>query len=404
MSHSEDADTDDFDLWTLFREAEKVAGAIDRGEMTSTDLEYMDAILKLDRCANEIVRRAIFSKNEDVDDIKTQSLELMLTNFYLGQLNAVAPMKRGPDGSLNMRHRLYSVRKASFFYTKFLSLCEANRILSKETKSSEEWRMFKGDVDKGNVHRNLSREARIAQHRRRKAIKAKIASLRKLKTDARDESLERSLSISILQDAIESGLSTILRLAQEEDMLKISTKERPEERARGRDSRLRSREIGHRGGGDGVSSGLSSSRGLQITRIEPRPGAMPSTLSRAVAGGDKHVVATFRGNAISGGMATTGGASNLIMKREIFKDGVFKPDHRLPTMSLEEFAALEVENAKKRSERAQNRPKGPRRMEQLRKDGDEDDESLADTAALLDREWDDWKDDNPKGSGVTKRF
>lgn len=40
-----------------------------------------------------------------------------------------------------------------------------------------------------------------------------------------------------------------------------------------------------------------------------------------------------------------------------------------------------------------------RRYEQLEKDGDEDDEELVQQAAKYDREWDDWKDANPRGSG-----
>jgi hypothetical protein len=38
-------------------------------------------------------------------------------------------------------------------------------------------------------------------------------------------------------------------------------------------------------------------------------------------------------------------------------------------------------------------------MEQLRKDGQEDDADLVDASAALDRQWDDFKDENPRGSG-----
>ena len=34
----------------------------------------------------------------------------------------------------------------------------------------------------------------------------------------------------------------------------------------------------------------------------------------------------------------------------------------------------------------------------------EDDHELVDKATMRDRGWDDWKDDNPKGYGVTKRW
>lgn len=40
-----------------------------------------------------------------------------------------------------------------------------------------------------------------------------------------------------------------------------------------------------------------------------------------------------------------------------------------------------------------------RRYKQLEMDGDEDDEDLVEQAAHHDRAWDDWKAENPKGSG-----
>ena len=58
----------------------------------------------------------------------------------------------------------------------------------------------------------------------------------------------------------------------------------------------------------------------------------------------------------------------------------------------------------RRSERAKTAPKPDRSYAQLEEDGDEDDEELVDRATLKDRNWDDWKDDHPRGSGRTKRF
>ena len=40
-----------------------------------------------------------------------------------------------------------------------------------------------------------------------------------------------------------------------------------------------------------------------------------------------------------------------------------------------------------------------RRYDQLVMDGDEDDAELVEQAAHYDRAWDDWKADNPRGSG-----
>ena len=41
-------------------------------------------------------------------------------------------------------------------------------------------------------------------------------------------------------------------------------------------------------------------------------------------------------------------------------------------------------------------------MKQLEEEGLEDDEDLFEAARQKDSDWANWKDDNPKGSGVTK--
>ena len=83
------------------------------------------------------------------------------------------------------------------------------------------------------------------------------------------------------------------------------------------------------------------------------------------------------------------------------------PGHNLPTMTLEELAEIEVAEAMERqAKQASAGPRDNRRMKQLEEDGDEDDARLADQAAEHDRKWDDFKDDNKKGSGnkANKRF
>jgi len=94
--------------------------------------------------------------------------------------------------------------------------------------------------------------------------------------------------------------------------------------------------------------------------------------------------------------ATSG---HLVSRKEQIKAGVFQPGHRQPTMSLEEFADMEVADALARAQRQKDAPPPPRRIKQLEDDGDEDDERLVEEAAYLDRSWDQFKDENPKGCG-----
>lgn len=72
-------------------------------------------------------------------------------------------------------------------------------------------------------------------------------------------------------------------------------------------------------------------------------------------------------------------------------------------MTLQELADIEVAQAKERSERqklAEEENKlRPRRYDQLVRDGLEDNADLVDQSAELDRKWDAFKEENPRGSG-----
>ena len=105
----------------------------------------------------------------------------------------------------------------------------------------------------------------------------------------------------------------------------------------------------------------------------------------------------------------------LIMNREVVKAHVFVPSMQGPTMSLEEFADQEKAAAIERSRiQADNIASGKgeytenetRRYAQLEADGDEDVMRLVDAATLKDREWDTFKEHNPRGWGNKggKRF
>ena len=72
-------------------------------------------------------------------------------------------------------------------------------------------------------------------------------------------------------------------------------------------------------------------------------------------------------------------------------------------MSLSDLADIERAEAIQRSEQQKLAEEQaiykPKRYEQLVKDGMEDNEELVEASAQLDREWDDWKEENPRGSG-----
>jgi immunoglobulin-binding protein 1 len=82
----------------------------------------------------------------------------------------------------------------------------------------------------------------------------------------------------------------------------------------------------------------------------------------------------------------------LTDKRTQLRDGVFRPGHNLPTMSIDEY----LEEERRRGgiiEGGGNNAPAP--------EIDEDNMALADAETMKAREWDEFKESNPKGSGNT---
>lgn len=72
-------------------------------------------------------------------------------------------------------------------------------------------------------------------------------------------------------------------------------------------------------------------------------------------------------------------------------------------MTLEELGEREYRAAMEREEHQKeaeaHKMNEPRRYEELVRDGMEDNVDLVDASARLDRDWDRWREENPKGSG-----
>lgn len=83
----------------------------------------------------------------------------------------------------------------------------------------------------------------------------------------------------------------------------------------------------------------------------------------------------------------------LLDTRQRIQRGVFRPDHSLPTMTIDEY----LEEEKRRGGMIDGG--GP--QSQQRALLDEDDFDKADEATMKARAWDDFIEENPKGSGNT---
>lgn len=83
----------------------------------------------------------------------------------------------------------------------------------------------------------------------------------------------------------------------------------------------------------------------------------------------------------------------LLDNRQRLRNGVFRPDHNLPTMTIDEYLAEE----KRRGGIVDGRGD----QSGMAAEPDEDDYARADMETVKAREWDEFKEDNPRGSGNT---
>lgn len=83
----------------------------------------------------------------------------------------------------------------------------------------------------------------------------------------------------------------------------------------------------------------------------------------------------------------------LLDSRQRLRDGVFRPDHSLPTMTIDEYLAEE--------RRRGGMIDGGGEQSGLQPEPDEDNLEKADMETIKAREWDEYIEANPKGTGNT---
>ncbi|KAL3778223.1 hypothetical protein ACHAW5_009625 [Stephanodiscus triporus] len=129
---------------------------------------------------------------------------------------------------------------------------------------------------------------------------------------------------------------------------------------------------------------------LQMTQITKNPIMGQLELATKLVTND--------GRLVPAALSTT---SNIVT-RDAIASSVFRPGWNQPTMTLKELGGWELANALRRLEiqrilEASNIYR-PRRYDQFKRDRMEDDDALVEALARLDREWDDWKEENLRGS------
>ena len=381
------------------------------------------AIALLTTVQHEMSRNGMLSKNEVLDDIPTSTVGLLDVEYQLARAHLALPTHAPPpvanDVTSNGGHkntasganpsllRKRNVTRAIELYHLFLKRLEqlGEGMLPEATLKEYHSVLDQEDTEESTSRQSPRtnpaqvREMKIQRFQRKKAATLKQSQLQsQLQRRSRlglaegdlleghdAESLSRTLFVEALRAHAEESLEEIQSSRGELEMLEMAIR-MDSARVRGADSRMTS---GHarRDRATAPQAGLPPPRGkqpLQMTQITQHPvtGQLEYTQQR-VSNGQLAPVQSIR--------------------RQDIGATVFRPSWNQPTMSLAELGERERAEAIQRSE-AQEAAEAaaedrPRRYEQLANDGREDDAGLVEASAAVDRAWDDWKEENPRGSG-----
>ena len=328
--------------------------------------EELDVCLdRMHEVLDMIRTQDMFSKGEQLDDWTTESLKYFPVEFYLGHA-----LGKWPE----MAQRAKKLELSKMIILAFLQRCVDGEV-SSATDASVDLKEYMTAVEEGRdpslgKSTQSVRESKIAAFKAEKArkgrIKQLISHLTIMEQSAGEDTVvdteddKRELYILQIQSCISKAVDEISMMNSELEILKHRSamiEEGGEEAL----ERFRAE-----------TPGPHESNGIEVTRI----------------------------NKVDG---------QLFTERDVIKSNVFKPRFQAPTMTLEELAQQEMEQLRERERQAAEagpNSSGPRRYEHLVRDGDEDNAELVEEAAHADREWDAWKEENPKGWGNRqgKRF
>jgi len=389
MSSAESEDNQPMSLSAQLAKAQALMGDQDQpnsDESSAKTHPLVRALSILENLQEHIQQAAIFSTNEYLSDIQTSSLPLLAVEFHMAKV--YLQLRTSSSTSRNTH-----VKKAVDLFHLFLHRCDnLEGILNEDVKTQySAIPDINPDQEEEFPSKPLpspSRDEKIARYRQSKELKNKISQMnaqlsQRKRLDLQDhEEMEGHDEDSLLRamylyqmnefalDTVEELYSTTMEL----QMLQMAVK-----MERDRDHMDHHRQTGrHANGGRGQAP--MDSRGF-VRPPPPDPNQrmkMTQVLQDPVTG-------------------------ELIFKKQELQAAVFRPSWNQPTMSLEELGDKEVREAMEREAKqkvAEDKAKdAPRRYEYLVRDGMEDNADLVDASAKIDREWDDWKDENPKGSG-----
>ena len=313
----------------------------------------LSAIQLYEQCLSIADHVALFSPNESLEDIGTADLLYLLLNYRIAELVL----------RINRRDRKAGLQRAQSSYERYLRQLDNYDMLSKgDANLLEQYQESPTTFSTASTSDAASRrDTKIRRFKEEKALKQKLEYMRSNPMLLQNnDTMYRQLQLTNIAYSTHQTFQSLESIAQELHILSFAPPSPPP------DSAQHAPDTRERGGRnvDGYSEKLD-----------------PPQQSAGMRG----PILDSKGKPLR--------PFTLTSKRQDFQNGVFRPDHSLPTMSIDEY----LEEERRRGGMIDGG--GP--QSEVRPQVDEDDMEAADRETMKAREWDEYVEANPKGSGNT---
>ncbi|RKF71903.1 Uncharacterized protein C63.05 [Golovinomyces cichoracearum] len=348
----------DQNVKTLYDSGEKQRQQVDSACSSTTAADQqriLDAISTYEECLKLVDRSSLFSPNETVEDLTANDLQYLLINYRIAELII----------RVNHKDRKSVIQRAREEYEKYLHLIYQYEILSDPEKKLYE--KYNESPSKFSTiptnNPNARRETKMSNFRLEKELKKKLDFLSKNSANfENDEESLREFHLTNISLCTYNTFQALESLNRELEVLMMAPPSPPEcIESLEQDYRER---MGLREKKDDYSNRLDRHE-LLASKISP------------ILSSDGKPLRPF----------------TLLDSRQGLRKGVFRPGHNLPTMTIDEY--LEEERARG------GIIEGGGPASELKPEPDEDNYDAADQETIQAREWDEFKESNPRGSGNT---
>ena len=289
------------------------------------------------------------------------SFRFLLIDYYLAELYPKDAQPR----------RTFLLRRSQTAYERFLKLIDAYDMLSKSDAKLYDRYLEARDnfsILGSSVDPTARRETKIARYKQEKELQLKLDMLAQVPISLdNDDTTIRELYLSEVQLCVHRTFQGLDMIVQELQILKLMP-------------------IASPAGSDNLDTSSTDPRDRSTRNgKEPYSERLDTSLSQLRANGKSGPILNQQGKPLQ--------PFTLLDSRQRLQDGVFRPGHNLPTMTIDEY----LEEERRRGGMIEGGGEASRNAPHA----DEDDMEAADRETMKKREWDEFTEANPKGSGNT---